>query len=185
MRLFVAVNLPRQMRLELATRLDSVRARLPVAWTAATSWHLTLMFLDEWPQSRIAALAGALQEAVSVHRHFAVEPGGVGAFPDLRRPRVLYLHLDGGESLRRLAGDVRRAVDAVWPDGPQDHRALRPHLTLARIKRPLSGVQLQLLRSLDLGVWEPFPVVEVLLLSSEPRREGARYSRQAVAPLEG
>jgi RNA 2',3'-cyclic 3'-phosphodiesterase len=183
MRIFAAVNPPRQTCLELTTRLDSVRGRLPIAWTAGASWHLTLSFLGAWPPDRLPALKMALQEAVSVHPAFVIQPGQVGAFPDMRRPRVLFLHLDGGEPLRQLACSVRRAVDAVWPDGPQDRKALRPHLTLARIKQKLDDQQLALLRSIDLGRWEPFRVSEVLLLSSELRREGARHTPQAVMHL--
>ncbi len=183
MRLFVAVNPPSQLRRDLATRLDKVRSQVPIAWTSAAAWHLTLMFLGEWEAPRLPMLAAALRGAVAGHASFRVKPGGVGAFPDLRRPRVLYLHLDGGEPLQRLAAGVRRAVDTVWPDGPQDRRAFRPHLTLARLRDPLAGRPLAVLRSLDLGEWEPFVVDEVLLLASELRREGARYTVQETIRL--
>jgi 2'-5' RNA ligase len=76
-------------------------------------------------------------------------------------------------------------VDRVWPDGPQDHKALHPHLTLARIKQPLAGPDLARLRALDLGAWEPFTVTEATLLTSELRREGARYTVAATLPLAG
>lgn len=185
MRVFVAVNPPPHMCRELTLRLDTARSLLPLAWTATAAWHLTLMFLGTWPAARLPALVEALRAAVSGHRCFAVEPGRVGAFPDLLRPRVLFLHLEGGEPLRRLAGDVRSAVDAVWPQGPQDQRAFRPHLTLARIKKPLGSPEFAVLRGLDLGTWEPFPLTEVLLLASELRREGARYTGQAAFPLDG
>lgn len=185
MRLFVAVNPPPQMRRDLALRLDAVRAQVPIAWTSEAAWHLTLMFLDEWPPDRLPALTAALRAAVSSHRALTVQPGGVGAFPDRQRPRVLILHLDGGRPLLQLAGAVRLAVDAVWPDGPQDRRAFRPHLTLARIKQPLARAHHERLRALDLGEWPPFAVAEVLLLASELRREGPRYTPQAVMPLAG
>jgi RNA 2',3'-cyclic 3'-phosphodiesterase len=183
MRLFVAVNPPSQLCCDLDTRLDTVRARLPLAWTAPQAWHLTLMFLGEWPADRLDPLRSALQEAVAGQASFEVAPGGVGAFPSLRRPRVLFLHLDGGDPLRRLTGAVRTAVDAVWPDGPQDHKPLRPHLTLARVKQPLGGPELAQASRLDLGTFEPFTVTEARLMSSALRPDGARHTCEAVLPL--
>jgi len=175
-RLFVAVNPPGQMRLDLATRLDTVHSQLRIAWTRPEAWHLTLMFLGEWPAERLPALGTALRDAVEPHRPFVVQPGQVGAFPNRRRPRVLFLHLDGGDPLRALADDVCAAVDAVWPDGPQDHKAFRPHLTLARVKRPLQGAERTVLQGLDIGGWDSFAVEQIQLVASELRREGARYT---------
>ncbi len=185
MRLFVAVHPPTHLRQELATRLDTARRQIPLAWTAAEAWHLTLMFLGEWPEARLPALVAALRGAVASHRPFVVTPGGIGAFPDLTRPRVLFLHMDGGDPLRALARDVRAAVDRVWPDGPQDHKAWRPHLTLARVKQPLGAGDLARLRGLDPGAWEPFPVHAARLMASTLRREGARHDEVAALALGG
>jgi len=154
-----------------------------VAWTAPEAWHLTLMFLGEWPAERLVTLRSALQQAVAPQRPFTITLRGVGAFPSLRRPRVLFLHLDGGDPLRRLTGAVRTAVDAVWPDGPQDHKPLRPHLTLARVKQPLGGPELAQVSRLDLGTFEPFTVTEARLMSSALRPDGARHTCEAVLPL--
>ena len=183
MRLFVAVNPPAQLRQDLDTRLDTVRAGLPLAWTAPQAWHLTLMFLGEWPAGRLDTLRTALQAAVAPQQPFAITPRGVGAFPSLRRPRVLFLHLDGGDPLQRLTGAVRAAVDAAWPDGPQDHKPMRPHLTLARVKQPLGGPELAQVSSLDLGTFEPFTVTEARLMSSALGPDGARHACEAVLPL--
>ena len=184
-RLFVAVNLPEQLRRDLDTRLDTLRDRVRIAWTRPETWHLTLMFLGEWPETRLQPLREALQEAVAPHPWFLIRPGAIGAFSDLRRPRVLFLHLDGGDPLRALARDVRAAVDAVWPDGPQDHKALRPHLTLARIKRPLQGDEGAQLRAFDVGTCAPFPVSAVHLMASELRAGGARHTCRATLVLGG
>jgi 2'-5' RNA ligase len=184
-RLFVAVNPPEHLGDHLATRLDAVRGEIGVAWTRRQAWHLTLMFLGEWPDDRVEPLREALVRAVAPQAPLEIRPGGLGAFPDLRRPRVLFLQLDGGDPLRRLAGTVRGAVDATWPDGPQDHKAFRPHLTLARVKRPLAARDLARLRELDLGGAAPFTVAAAHLLASELRPEGARYTDLARLPLVG
>lgn len=187
----MAVNPPSQLRQDLDTRLDAVRSRVRIAWTRPQSWHLTLMFLGEWPAERLPGLGAALRTAVGGHRPFVVRPGGVGAFPDLQRPRVLFLHLGnddpsgGGDPLAQLAADVRRAVDASWREGPQDHKPFRPHLTLARVKRPPAAGELAALRSLELGTFPGFEVATVELMASELRREGARYSVMETLRLAG
>ncbi len=185
MRLFVAVNPPERLTGELDTRLDTVRRAVPIAWTRPRAWHLTLMFLGDWPPERAAPLAPALQAAVATCPAPVIKPGGVGAFPDRRWPRVLFLHLDGGERLEQLVGTVRGAVDGVWPDGPQDRRAFRPHLTLARIKRPLPAAQRAVLAELDLGSWPAFTPRAASLLASELHPHGARHTEVARLPLAG
>jgi 2'-5' RNA ligase len=122
---------------------------------------------------------------VARHRPVLVRPREVGAFPGLQRPRVLFLHLDGGDPLWELAAEVRQAVDAVWPDGPQDHKHFRPHLTLARIKRPLAAEELAELRDLDLGEWASFEAGDVELMASDLQPRGARYSVVESLPLGG
>jgi len=185
MRLFLAVNLPRQFQQDLTTRLDTIREQVRIGWTREENWHLTLMFLGDWPAERLESLSGALNAAVAGHGSFVLQPGVVGAFPGLKKPRVLFLHLDGGDPLRALAADVREAVNREWPEGPQDNRAFRPHLTLARVKRPLLGPESILLKALDLGAWETVPVSSVHLVESELLPRGPRYTDRAILPLGG
>jgi len=175
-RLFLAVNPPTRLCQELDTRLDALRSQLRIAWTLPETWHLTLMFLGDWSEERLPGLGSALRKAVAPHRPFVVRPGRVGAFPGLQRPRVLFLHLEGHDPLRDLTTDLRRAVDTIWADGPQDHKAFRPHLTVARIKRSLAGAESILLRSLDLGDFESFEVDAVALMASELQPDGARHT---------
>ncbi|MEZ4388507.1 MAG: RNA 2',3'-cyclic phosphodiesterase [Candidatus Krumholzibacteriia bacterium] len=185
MRLFVAVNPPTHLVGDLTRRLDTPRRELLLAWTRPESWHLTLAFLGEWPVERVPALTDGLIDAAAGVGPFTLRLGPLGAFPHLRRPRVLVLHADGGHPLHELAGRVRRAVDAAWPDGPQDRKDFRPHLTLARIRSLLAAPDLARLQALDLGEFEPFGVAEACLVSSALRREGARYEVLARLPLDG
>ena len=181
----MAVNLPEQLRDDLDTRLDTVRRRVPVAWTRPATWHLTLMFLDDWPEARAQALPAALDAAGADLAPVPLTLGRAGAFPDFRRPRVLFLHVDGGDPLGRLADRVRRAVNDTWPDGPQDQRDFRPHLTLARIKTPLPAAARGELERLDAGAPEPFTATGVDLMASELPPGGARYRVRHRARLAG
>jgi 2'-5' RNA ligase len=182
-RLFVAVDPGERFRDELDTRLDAWRERLRIAWVRPENWHLTLLFLGDWPADRLPALRDALLDEAPAHRAFAVACGGVGAFPNLRSPRVLFLHLESGGALERLAAGVRSRVAAAIPDGPRDEKPFRAHLTLARVKRPLPPRTRGLPAAMDLGSWEPWPVRDYRLVQSELRPAGARYTVRAVFPL--
>lgn len=181
MRLFLAVHPPPRFVSELTTRLDPWRADLDVAWTRPENWHTTLQFLGAWP----AAAATELQTALRAldQTEFPVGPGAVDAFPNRRRPRVLILHMAGDGKLAQLASACREIVHAVWPDGPQDCRGFRGHLTLARLRGPVETEVQNKLLDMDLGRFESFPVSGFRLMASELQRQGSRHREVAFYPL--
>lgn len=183
MRLFVAVNPDEQFTARLATQLDAWRQQLRIAWARPQSWHFTLMFLGEWPAERVPALRQALADEAARHARFAVTCGAVGAFPNLRAPRVLFLHAVSDGRLEALAAGVRQRVEETWPEGPQDRKPFRAHLTFARIKQPLSRGQRDLIAQIQFAPWQPFTVDTVRLVSSELQPTGAHHTDLARLPL--
>ena len=184
MRIFLAVPVGERLRQAVTTGLDDWRARLPLAWTRPATWHLTLQFLGEWPDDRVQGLIRALADR-DWPPAFTIAPGDVGAFPHLQRPRVLFLQMEGDGQAAALAREVRRTVTEVWPDGPQDDKPFRGHLTLARVKGPLTGSERDLLARLRLPDLPPQPVADVRLVASTLHRDGARYRDLALFDLAG
>ena len=174
MRVFLAVAPGEPFVAALSSRLDGVRSRSPLRWTRPDTWHLTLAFLGEWADERLEALQDALV-AFDPGPPFRLHAGGVGAFPHLRRPRVLFLHLEDDGSAARLAGRLRDLVDGVWPDGPQDRKSFRAHLTLARIDRSLEQRQLNLIHDIDLSGLPEISVEGFSLVASQLGTGGPRY----------
>ena len=190
MRLFLAVIPPEDFRQELSRQVDELREALAddpaLRWTRPQTWHLTLQFLGDWPQERLGALEGALHGGIS-GRGFTLQPGELGAFPDLRRPRVLFLHLEEEVDTSRaaeLAGQVRSAVSEVWSSGPQDGKPFRPHLTLARLKVRLEPGLGSGLEGWRPGPLPPWPVRAVQLMASELQPTGAVHRVLRSFPLE-
>ncbi len=183
MRLFVAVDPGERFRAELSTRLAPWRARLPIAWVRPENLHVTLRFLGDLPETALPGLAAALRATAAAQPAFALHPGRTGAFPDLRDPRVLFLHVGSGGALERLAAAVRAATDPLLPPGQRDDKPLRAHLTLARIRRPLAPAEARELAAVDAGAWPPLPVRELRLVRSELGREGPTYTGLLAAPL--
>lgn len=178
MRVFLAVHPGEEFCVALSTRIDPWRDRIPVKWTRPATWHLTLQFLGEWPAAPLAALQERL-DALSCPPRWELRPGLLGAFPDLRRPRVLFLQLVDDGRIAELTDLVRGAVAAAWPDGPQDTKPMRPHLTLARVKAPLERTQVNALGDIDLGGLPDLPVTGFALVASQLLPEGAQYRNVA------
>lgn len=177
-RLFVAVPCGGPLREALTSRLDASPPGLDVRWTHPRTWHLTLQFLGEWPEKYVSGLREGLAP-VADRSPFVMPAGGLGAFPNLRRPRVLFLQLGDDGAAARLAGAVREKVAEIWPDGPQDHKRFKAHLTLARIRRPLAVDQLKMLQDLDFTGMPDLLADRFTLYSSVLGREGARHLVEA------
>jgi 2'-5' RNA ligase len=186
MRVFVAVSCGERLAAALTTALDQWRAGpgagLPLRWVRPEAWHLTLQFLGDWPETRVRLLQHAL-EAAGDGPVFTLTPGPVGGFPDLGSPRVLFLHMEDDGQAGALASRVREIVNRTWADGPQDNRAFRSHLTLARIRDRLSGSASRSLRAMELKALPAMPVEGFTLLASELSPRGPRYRELANFPL--
>ena len=174
MRVFLAVAAGDAFAAALSSRLDGVRRILPVAWTRPGQWHLTLQFLGDWPPTPLAALQEACA-GLDPGPPFVLRPGGLGGFPNLRRPRVLFLHLQDDGQAARLAERLRAEVSRIWPDGPQDTKPLRPHLTLARVRAPLGQGDIKMLKDIDFDGLPEIPVHGFGLVASQPEPGGASH----------
>lgn len=186
MRVFLAVPCGEQLAAAVTTALDGWRAGpvgdLPVRWTLPETWHLTLQFLGDWPADRLETLQIALSQ-IRDQAPFSLNPLGLGGFPNLNSPRVLFLHMVDDGQTALLAGRVRAVVNQTWPEGPQDNRPFRGHLTLARIKAKLSRSETKLLQGLELGGLPAGPVAGFSLMASELEPTGPRYTELAFYAL--
>jgi len=141
-RLFLAINLPPEVRREIDAATAALRDCAPdVAWITEARLHLTLKFLGEQPESRVPEIQEAMAAVASRHGELAMTLGGVGAFPNFRRARVVWLGVEQDPRLDLLHHDLEVACDKLG--FAVEGRAFRPHLTLARIKQPLSEEQLR------------------------------------------
>jgi 2'-5' RNA ligase len=134
MRTFIVIPLPEDVRLLLGRTQEQLRAcKADVRWTAVHSIHLTLRFLGEIDPALLPALIQSLLAETAGQEPFSICLSGLGAFPDLRRPRVIWCGLQG--DLVRL-GSLQRAVEAacIMAGLPPEDRPFHPHLTLGRVK---------------------------------------------------
>lgn len=167
-------------------RQHTEQAQQPFRWTVPDSWHLTLGFMAVVDERRLDELVERLGRAGKRRRPFDLRLGGGGAFPDAASAKVVHVGTRGeagdDEELRRLATGARAA--ATKAGSPVDGGRFRPHLTLARLRRPTDVVRwLRLLDTYESRTWT---VTEFALVRShlgEGPRGRPRHEVVAVFPL--
>lgn len=184
MRLFIAANLPPTVRDAVFGDVAPLRAATDaVRWTGAPALHVTLKFLGERTDGKVEPLGTVLVAVASQHEPFEVELTEIGAFPNFRRPRVVWLGMTGEATFRALAGDLDRALVPLGFEA--ERRPFQAHLTLGRVKRDMTAAERVALAKAA-AVGRPrrgFAVHAVDLMRSEPGPGGSRYTVVAAAPL--
>jgi 2'-5' RNA ligase len=139
-RTFIAIPLRADCRALLGALQKHLRAsNADVRWTAVPSIHLTLKFLGEVDPPLVGRLAGPFRAIAASQDPFTLTLGGLGAFPGLRSPRVVWCGVQGDlEQLCMLQGRIEEACALLG--FVAEERAFQPHLTLGRIR---SGRNLQ------------------------------------------
>lgn len=183
-RLFLAINLAPTVRQAIIDATASLRDVAPsLGWVDEGRVHLTLKFLGEQGESVVEAMAGALNDVARRHRPFSVPLGGIGAFPNFRRARVVWMGVERDPRLELLHHDVEVACESLGFE--VEGRPFRPHLTLARVKeRTEDGELRRLARASKRVTYEhEVHVASVDLMQSTLNAKAARYERLHAAPL--
>lgn len=180
-RAFVALLLDDPTRTAVSEEIERLRPlSSAVAWVPAQNLHLTLKFLGEQTEARLAETAEALEEAVRSTPPFTIALQGVGGFPGLARPRILWVGLaEGGLEARALqlridAALLERGFDA-------DTRPWHAHLTIGRVfddrrwQREAGRLEESLARLARSGFGR-LAVTRIALMRSDLSPRGARYS---------
>lgn len=192
-RVFIAVPVPPAVREHLRSIIASLAAnRWPVRWTNPDLAHITLHFLGELPIEDVELARLALESIVRNHESFDLRTADPGAFPSIRKPRVLWLGLWGpAHRLETIYNEIGDALDAY--DFEIEDAEFRPHLTLGRlrqqsnarltaeIRQALDRLKAQGIASSDRPV--PLPVREIQLLRSHLSADGPSYEVLASYPL--
>lgn len=186
MRLFAALVPPPEAVEHLERFLAPRRAAEDLRWTSAEQYHLTLAFVASAEEWRADAYVEALAVALAPVPAVELRLGGAVAFPDPSRARVLAVGVTGdggGDVLPRLARRTRSA--AVRCGLEVDGQRFRPHLTIARTRRPTEVSNWVKLLDTYAGPAWPADRVEVMAshLGEGPRGR-PRHESLATVPLE-
>lgn len=185
LRAFIAIPLPPdivELAADLQFRLKS--GGLKMRWVRSQGMHLTLKFLGDIPESRVDDLSGAMQRAGSGFGVVDLAAQGLGVFPSIKRPRVLWLGI-GGETdrLARLHGRLDAELERIGI--AREKRPFRAHLTLARAKGAVNTrLLLDSLQAQGQYAARAFQAQQMVLYQSDLRPQGAVYTARANVNLD-
>ncbi len=154
-----------------------------VRWVEPASMHLTIQFLGDVRESEIAGIERSLAQSFREQPPIEIELRGSGAFPNLKKPRVLWIGLRSGG----LASLAERTEIALAPLGfPAEERDFSPHITLGRLRSPRGIEQLiALLRESHDRAFGTSRIEHAILYKSELRSTGSIYTPMAELPFLG
>ena len=179
-RLFIAAALPAHIKAEMiSAQAQLQRSKLLVSWVAPGAMHLTLRFLGATSAALMPNLERAMRDVLAPHTAMKLRLNGVGAFPNDRRPTVVWAGV-GGEvtMLQRAQAGIEAALDGlgIAPEPKPFH----PHLTLGRLRRTADREHQQRLGDAIRALPPPAPlewaVERVVLFRSELHSDGPVYT---------
>jgi RNA 2',3'-cyclic 3'-phosphodiesterase len=183
MRTFIAIELPEGIK----KKIEEAQAPLKktgafVSWVKPGNIHITLKFLGEVPEDKISEVFSAAEKALEGTNKFTLSLKSMGAFPDFKRPRVVWIGAGSGEKeLSYLAGRVEEEMEKIG--FPKEGRKFSAHFTIGRVKSPKNIEKLmELVKSSDFATDE-IDVKEVVVMKSQLHPAGAIYTPQKKIPL--
>jgi 2'-5' RNA ligase len=184
-RIFCAVELPDEVRARLQEHIVRLRKEVPDAaasWSRVENIHLTLKFFGNVEVDRIAKISAAATRTTEQFSTFEIEVGKTGVFPRPSRAQVLWIGVnDPSGNLSALQKTFETECAAAGFE--KEDRAYRPHLTIARLRKPESARRLAETH-LNMN-FEPIAVKlnDLIIFRSELSSKGSRYTALSHHPL--
>jgi RNA 2',3'-cyclic 3'-phosphodiesterase len=186
-RVFIAIELP----LPIQNSIDSIISQLKtqnlkaVRWVSAKNIHLTLKFIGEIPAQNINSINTVLSETATNFKPFDLDISGIGAFPNLHRPRVIWLGLNAPPALSEMQKAIEKGCRSINVLG--DDKPFSPHLTIGRIVRDSNPQDLQPIESIishqNISTVGTLLVKSICLFKSDLNPTGSVYTRLSTFPL--
>jgi 2'-5' RNA ligase len=183
-RTFIAVELPQEIQGKLGQFQSDFKESVPdVRWTKYGNIHLTLKFLGDVPLSKIDKIGEALRKVAARFPSFTMSLAGIGAFPNSRKPRVIWVGVKkGADELK----DIARAIESFMKrlGFPPEKRRFSPHLTVGRIRHLKNPVAMaEALDKSEVGELGEFTVKRISLIKSQLDPAGSIYTTLTEASL--
>jgi len=176
-RAFIAIDIPCDIEKALKEAIRILGNQLDkrdVRWVKTANIHLTLRFLGNVKEDRLADLYQGLDAAAEGQSSYSLDLDVIGCFPNPRRPRVIWIGLAGHTDRLR---SLHKAIESMLaPFGWEtEGRRYNPHLTLGRVKRPSNVVEARLPWGSRLSVGR-IDVKSIHLIESQLLPAGAVYT---------
>lgn len=170
MRLFIAALIPEEIKRLISEYIKGLRPNIDgVKWEKSDKLHVTLKFLGEVDDSKLAQISSSLDSLYRKHPPFKMNITRLGGFPGLRNPRVLFMGLSENEELSELHTEIQEQLGALGFE--RDGRKFIPHVTIGRVKKKFA-----IKDTLPLPEKAAFEIRNIGLIKSELNKEGSVYT---------
>ena len=180
-RVFIAIDIPKEIRERIAQHIASLRGEAPdvrASWNREENVHLTLNFLGDVPINRLEVLSQAAEQSAQQLSSFPISVEGCSAFPNRGSPRVLWIGIeDPVGALNRLHDSLEE--NCARAGFAREKRRFNPHLTIARLRQPQGARHLADLHQQKGFEKAVFLAEDLSLIRSELSSNGSRYTTLA------
>lgn len=187
-RAFIAINISREIEQRLRVISGDLQQSLrgiPVRWVPIENIHLTLKFLGDVSIANLDLLKKVLESEAAGHQPFEFSVGELGAFPSIRRPRVIWVSVQAPQELLTLQHGIDAETARLGYS--REDRPFSPHLTLGRVSRGATHEDTrkisEVLLNLKVGYIGAAQANTVYLYRSDLKPSGAVYTAIYSAPL--
>jgi RNA 2',3'-cyclic 3'-phosphodiesterase len=187
LRAFIAVELPLEIRQAVCTATSKLQKEIGalVRWVPMENMHLTLKFLGDVSPANVELISQMLHAETDLFNCFDLRLSGLGSFPSLKRPRVLYIGIQAPAALESLQRGIDSASRRLGYES--EERGFSPHLTIGRVKQNASATEQQIIRrALEMTKIDSLGtarVDSVELFKSDLKPTGSVYTQLYSAPL--
>jgi len=182
-RAFVGVRIDPKMTQKISeVQSQLTRSLTGIRWVVQENLHFTLKFLGAVEEGNITSIIKAVGRVVRPAQPFSLTAGGIGVFPDIRKPRVLWVGLEA-QGLQTLSQEVEAALEPLG--FAPEKRGFKPHLTIGRWRNFTAKAQ-RLKEEIDHWKDQDFgqsTVEEVVIFQSILKPNGAVYSPLQIITL--
>ena len=187
LRSFIAIEIPLEIQQNIYEETSNIRKEIDglLRWVPVENMHLTLKFLGDVSPSNVEFLMQMLRNEADHVSGFTLHLAGLGSFPSLKRPRVIYIGIQAPAALDALHRGIESASRRLGYE--PEERSFSPHLTLGRVRQNITAVEQQKIRrcieGTQVDVLGTARVDSVQLYKSELKPSGSVYTRLYSAPL--
>ena len=177
-RTFIGFELPEKTRSFISSIQEDLKSNgLDARWVQPKNIHLTLKFLGNINKDDTQKVGEAIFKSAADYAPISLTAKGVGAFPGINRPRVLWIGIRGQiDVLIQLQKSLDDQLEQIG--FPKENRPFKGHLTLARVKGQIDRVKL-INAIKKYGEFEPksFIADNIILFKSDLKSTGAVYTK--------
>lgn len=183
MRCFIAIELSHEIKSALRSIQDEFKkCGADVRWVHPDSIHLTLKFMESVNDKDTPKIISLMTDACKKYQAFTLALKGIGIFPNINSPKVLWVGAEGNGILNGIQKDIEHDMEKIGFE--RENRKFTAHFTLGRF-RSLTG-KATILEQIKLHENDSFGTIDVRSLSlikSELHPSGSRYTKLAEVVL--